>query len=77
VIAKSKVGEVMVCPDCGVVHLNLASVSVRFSLEAFEELSSMLSEAQIVLEHAQQLQAKTQGTKERNSFESESAEVFH
>lgn len=60
VIAQSKVGEVMVCPDCAVVHVTMASVSVRFDVDAFVELASMLNEAKQVLERAQTHQLANQ-----------------
>lgn len=53
-IANSKLGEVMICPECGVVHMNLQSISVRLDVEAFGVLTQMLSRAQTILERAQQ-----------------------
>jgi hypothetical protein len=66
----------MVCPDCGVVHVNLASVSVRFDLEAFEELTEMLNEAQDVLEKAQAWQ-RSNLRPEQTAFDTENKEHFH
>lgn len=51
-IAHSKLGEVLVCPECGVVHMALQSVSIRFDAEAFKVLSEMLSKAQQILDNA-------------------------
>ncbi len=51
-IAQSQIGEVHICPDCGVVHLNLQAISIKFGLDAFSELSHMLSQAQSVIEQA-------------------------
>lgn len=76
VIAQSRVGEVMVCPECGVVHVNLASVSVRFDLDAFAELSDMLSEAQTVLEKAQAWK-RSNLRQEQTVFDTEATEHFH
>lgn len=51
-IAKSKLGEVMICPECGVVHMSLQSISLRLDVEAFAVLSSMVMQAQEVIEQA-------------------------
>jgi hypothetical protein len=48
-IAQSKIGEVMVCPECGVVHLALQSISMRFDLEAFNELATMIGQAKATI----------------------------
>ncbi len=45
-VAASDVGHVTTCPECGHVHLNLRAVTVRFELDAFRELTEMLSFAQ-------------------------------
>jgi hypothetical protein len=52
-IAHSKLGEVLICPDCGVVHMSLQTISMRFDVDAFKEISKMLSRAQAVLEQAE------------------------
>ncbi|MBC3917859.1 hypothetical protein H8L32_10275 [Undibacterium sp. CY18W] len=49
-LASSKVGEVMICPECGVVHLSLNHVSLRLDVEAFRVLAYMLAEAQLNIE---------------------------
>lgn len=53
-IAHSKVGDVMICADCGVVHLALQAISMRFDMDAFSELSRMLGRAQTAIELAQE-----------------------
>lgn len=45
-LARSPVGHVSVCPDCGVVHLSMDCVSVRLDVNAFMALAEMLSQAQ-------------------------------
>lgn len=45
-VAHSHVGEVAICPDCGVVHIALQYFSMRFDLEAFQALAHMLASAQ-------------------------------
>lgn len=45
-LARSGVGEVCYCPDCGVVHVALQYFTMRFEMEAFKALQTMLSEAQ-------------------------------
>lgn len=45
-LAQSGVGEICYCPDCGVVHVALQYFTMRFELEAFKALQTMLSEAQ-------------------------------
>lgn len=57
-IAHSKLGEVVICPECGVVHLNLQSISLRLEVEAFAALSTMLAQAQEVLERARTQQSQ-------------------
>jgi len=52
-IAYSGMGEVSICPDCGVVHVALQYFSMRFELEAFRTLQHMLSEAQDKIGQAQ------------------------
>jgi hypothetical protein len=50
-IGHSEVGEVAICPDCGVVHVRLQYMSMRFELSAFRTLSHMLAGAQARIEH--------------------------
>lgn len=45
-LARSPVGHVSVCPDCGVVHLSLDCLSVRLEMTAFMALTEMLLQAQ-------------------------------
>ena len=49
-VARSNVGEVAICPDCGVVHVSLQYFSMRFDLEAFRALAKMLGAAQAKIE---------------------------
>lgn len=51
-IATSPLGEIAICSDCGVVHLSMQSVSMRFDMDAFQVLSQMMSKAQAVLAQA-------------------------
>lgn len=44
-LARSPVGHVSVCPDCGVVSLSLDCVSIRLEVTAFLALTEMLSQA--------------------------------
>lgn len=44
-LARSPVGHVSVCPECGVVHLSLDCLSLRLELTAFQTLAEMLSQA--------------------------------
>lgn len=52
-IANSKIGEIMICPECGVVYLSLQSISLRLELEAFAELAKMVKQAKATIEQAQ------------------------
>lgn len=45
-LARSPVGHVSVCSDCGVVHLSMDCLSVRLEVNAFLALAEMLSQAQ-------------------------------
>ncbi|MBI2748364.1 MAG: hypothetical protein HYX43_03205 [Burkholderiales bacterium] len=56
-LARSGVGEICICPDCGVVHVALQYFTMRFELEAFKALQTMFSEAQSKIEVARQVQA--------------------
>ncbi len=53
VLARSPVGHVTVCPDCGVVHLSLNCLSVRLEEDAFVALAEMLAQARQRLQSAQ------------------------
>lgn len=52
-LARSPVGRVSLCPECGVVHLSLNCVSVRLEVTAFLALAEMLSKAQERLHSAE------------------------
>lgn len=54
-IANSKLGEVIICPECGVVHLSLQSISIRLDVDAFADLAQMVTQAQTIIEHAKQV----------------------
>ncbi|PRD65920.1 hypothetical protein C6P64_07425 [Malikia granosa] len=45
-LSRSPVGQVSVCPDCGVVHLSLDCLSVRLEEKAFQALAVMVMQAQ-------------------------------
>lgn len=53
-LAHSAVGTIAVCPDCGVIHLSLHYLSLRFEPEAFRELTNMLAAAQMRLDRFKQ-----------------------
>lgn len=57
-LARSPVGHVSVCSDCGVVHLSLDCVSVRLEMTAFLALAEMLSTAQKGLQSPQSNEAQ-------------------
>lgn len=76
-IAHSKVGDVMICADCGVVHLALQSISMRFDMEAFSELSRMLGRAQTAIESAQEKAQEKAQQKMREQTQSHAQEYFH
>jgi carbonic anhydrase len=65
-IATSALGEVVICPDCGVVHVSMQSVSMRFDMDAFQVLSQMMSKAQAVIEQAKRAKQMLQ-TQAENS----------
>ncbi len=44
-LAKSRHGKVLICRDCGVVHLNLQNMSLRFDEEQFADLATLMTEA--------------------------------
>ncbi|MBI3712537.1 MAG: hypothetical protein HY253_06200 [Burkholderiales bacterium] len=72
-IAHSKVGDVMICADCGVVHLALQTISMRFDMDAFSELARMLGRAQTAIESAQEKAKEKLREKTHNNAQ----EYFH
>lgn len=44
-LAAGESGKVLMCRDCGVVHLHLQNISMRFDAEQFAELAAMLTAA--------------------------------
>jgi hypothetical protein len=44
-LAASDSGKVLMCRDCGVVHLHLQNLSMRFEAEQFAALADMLTVA--------------------------------
>ena len=44
-LAASESGKVLICRDCGVVHLQLQNLSMRFEVEQFTALADMLTVA--------------------------------
>ncbi|QDX79877.1 hypothetical protein B9N43_00510 [Denitratisoma sp. DHT3] len=52
-LARSPVGHVSMCPECGIVHVSLNCVSVRLEVTAFLALAEMLSKAQKRLHSAE------------------------
>lgn len=44
-LAASDSGKVLMCRDCGVVHLHLQTISMRFEAAQFAELVDMLTAA--------------------------------
>ena len=48
-LAESPIGEVALCPECGVFHLTLHYMTLRFEPAAFEQLVWTLSQARAAL----------------------------
>jgi hypothetical protein len=44
-LANSKSGRVLICRDCGVVHLSVQNLSLRLDVEQFSDLAVMMTEA--------------------------------
>ncbi|PPD32661.1 MAG: hypothetical protein CTY19_11070 [Methylomonas sp.] len=44
-LASSDSGKVLICRDCGVVHLQLQNLSMRFEAEQFAALADMMTVA--------------------------------
>ena len=44
-LASGKSGKVLICRDCGVVHLHLQNLSLRLGVEQFAEFSALISAA--------------------------------
>jgi hypothetical protein len=45
-VAQSPLGSVTICPDCGVVHLVVSHVTLRFTSDAFGALEQLVTQAQ-------------------------------
>lgn len=45
-IAHNAMGNVVICPDCGVVRISLEYLTIRLAPEAFRALAQMLNVAQ-------------------------------
>lgn len=48
-LASSHLGNVAVCPNCGVLTVTIQCVSIRFEAPAFDELARMLGQARAAL----------------------------
>jgi hypothetical protein len=44
-LASNAVGKILMCHECGVVHLHLQNLSLRLNVEQFAELSTLAAEA--------------------------------
>ncbi|WP_020563504.1 DUF6686 family protein [Methylosarcina fibrata] len=44
-LANNRAGTVLTCRECGIVHLHLQNLSLRFDTEQFTELSALTAEA--------------------------------
>ncbi|WP_333874960.1 DUF6686 family protein [Methylobacter sp.] len=44
-LAATEFGQVLICRECGKVHLHLQNLSLQFSVESFIGLTSTLNEA--------------------------------
>lgn len=53
-LAQSPLGAVSLCPECGVLHLAIHNLSLRFKPSAFAELARLLNSAQAHLPAAEQ-----------------------
>ncbi|MDO8310376.1 MAG: hypothetical protein Q7T25_00405 [Sideroxyarcus sp.] len=45
-IAHSDIGNVVICPECGIVRISMEHMSLRLAPAAFRSLAQMLSDAQ-------------------------------
>lgn len=50
VLASSPLCQVSACPGCGVVHLHLPSMTLRFEPAAFHEVARLVAQASLALE---------------------------
>ena len=48
-LARNTIGNVQICPDCGVVHVSLQSMTVRLTPDAFEALAELTRQAYVRL----------------------------
>lgn len=76
-LTRSVVGSVGICPECGVVHLGLRHVSMRFELDAFNALAQMLVTAQRQIEHLNLVSPYSQENLEEVSRDVSSDKKIH
>ena len=50
-IAHSDIGNVVLCPECGVVRISMEHMSIRLGPEAFRSLAHMLNAAQAKIDN--------------------------
>ncbi|MGY6278223.1 DUF6686 family protein [Methylomonas sp. MgM2] len=50
-LANSDTGKVLMCRDCGVVHLHMQNMSLRFDVEQFAEFAAMMTSASKRMAH--------------------------
>ncbi len=48
-LSRNAIGNVQICPECGVVHLTVQSMTVRLTPDAFETLAELTRHAYLRL----------------------------
>lgn len=65
-LARSEVGFIATCRECGVVQLNLQALTLRLEDHAFLALARMVSQASLRLVHMAQLEQGAGGEMPRS-----------
>ncbi|WP_082885421.1 MULTISPECIES: hypothetical protein [Methylomonas] len=58
-LANSETGKVLICRDCGVVHLNMQNMTLRFDAEKLAEIVAMMTTASKRLRHESVVTTRT------------------
>jgi hypothetical protein len=57
-VAESPIGKVSMCPECAVIHLAIAHVTLRLTPDVFNALEQMLRQARALLDPAALTEAR-------------------
>ena len=76
-IAHSDVGNVVLCPECGVVRISMEHMSIRLLPEVFRSLAHMLNVAQARIDNFNLLPQMPAETVDASQVSTPSADKIH